>query len=463
MTIERERALEQRRRGGRADARRRPARRRRRLPGPARPLRRGRQRPGAARVARRPLRRLRRARLGDLHGQADPEAPLRASAAFPRSTSSQAGEEGWRAALRASWACRSGSSPRGSAPASASPGSTTSAELDAAVELAPRHDPRVIVEASASGREVECSVLGNEEPRDLACRARSSPTPTGTTSRPSTTEGGMELRVPAPISDDRRPPASASSPPRSSLWPAAPASPAATSSSSPTARCWSTRSTRCPASPRPASTPSCSRPRHRLPGPLRPPRRARGRAPPQRPLLRVLSARAQSISFTSAISSLEAAVLVARRGALVNQIRKYLAGVATSSSTSAVSPAFGYLADRFAPAGEFFRAGRRRRRRSPRPSRARRGSTISAGVDGGLGGRRRGRRPGRAALGPGEVGGVVVLGGPGGAGRVAVDGEADRVRLLFAVALGVEVGCRGDRDRRALVLQRARRPRRRRC
>jgi D-alanine-D-alanine ligase len=73
------------------------------------------------------------------------------------------------------------------------------AELDAAVELALRHDPRVIVEASASGREVECSVLGNEAPR---------------TSLPGEVvanaewydfgakyeEGGMELRVPAPIS-----------------------------------------------------------------------------------------------------------------------------------------------------------------------------------------------------------------------------------------------------------------------
>jgi D-alanine-D-alanine ligase len=34
-------------------------------------------------------------------------------------------------------------------------------QLDAAVELALRHDPRVIVEASARGREVECSLLGN--------------------------------------------------------------------------------------------------------------------------------------------------------------------------------------------------------------------------------------------------------------------------------------------------------------
>jgi D-alanine-D-alanine ligase len=36
-------------------------------------------------------------------------------------------------------------------------------ELDDAVELARRHDPRVIIEASASGREVECSLLGNDE------------------------------------------------------------------------------------------------------------------------------------------------------------------------------------------------------------------------------------------------------------------------------------------------------------
>lgn len=36
--------------------------------------------------------------------------------------------------------------------------------LDAAIELALRHDPRVIVEASARGREVECSLLGNGRP-----------------------------------------------------------------------------------------------------------------------------------------------------------------------------------------------------------------------------------------------------------------------------------------------------------
>lgn len=72
--------------------------------------------------------------------------------------------------------------------------------LDSAVETALRHDPRVIVEASAHGREIECSVLGNEDPE---------------TSQPGEIlahaqwydyeakygEGGMDLAVPAPISE----------------------------------------------------------------------------------------------------------------------------------------------------------------------------------------------------------------------------------------------------------------------
>jgi D-alanine-D-alanine ligase len=75
------------------------------------------------------------------------------------------------------------------------------AELDAAVELALRHDPRVIVEASASGREVECSVLGNDDPRaslpgEIVAHA------TWYDFEAKYTEGGMELRVPAPIGDE---------------------------------------------------------------------------------------------------------------------------------------------------------------------------------------------------------------------------------------------------------------------
>ena len=78
---------------------------------------------------------------------------------------------------------------------------TSPGDLDEAVELALRHDPRVIAEADAGGREVECSVLGNEEPE---------------TSPPGEIvahadwydyeakygEGGMELVVPAPIGEE---------------------------------------------------------------------------------------------------------------------------------------------------------------------------------------------------------------------------------------------------------------------
>lgn len=71
-------------------------------------------------------------------------------------------------------------------------------KLDAAVELALRHDPRVIVEASAAGREVECSVLGNAEPQaslpgEIVAQG------VWYDFEAKYTEGGMELRVPAPI------------------------------------------------------------------------------------------------------------------------------------------------------------------------------------------------------------------------------------------------------------------------
>jgi D-alanine-D-alanine ligase len=75
------------------------------------------------------------------------------------------------------------------------------ADLDTAVELALRHDPRVIVEASASGREVECSVLGNAEPQaslpgEIVAQG------VWYDFEAKYTEGGMELRVPAPIGDE---------------------------------------------------------------------------------------------------------------------------------------------------------------------------------------------------------------------------------------------------------------------
>jgi D-alanine-D-alanine ligase len=73
-------------------------------------------------------------------------------------------------------------------------------ELDEAVELARRHDPRVIVEASAPGREVECSLLGNDEveasqPGEVVANADWYDYET------KYRDGGMELLVPAPIGD----------------------------------------------------------------------------------------------------------------------------------------------------------------------------------------------------------------------------------------------------------------------
>ena len=72
--------------------------------------------------------------------------------------------------------------------------------LDEAIELAARHDPRVIIEASAEGREVECSVLGNEDPQvsqpgEIVAHAD------WYDYEAKYSEGGMELVVPAPLPD----------------------------------------------------------------------------------------------------------------------------------------------------------------------------------------------------------------------------------------------------------------------
>jgi D-alanine-D-alanine ligase len=71
------------------------------------------------------------------------------------------------------------------------------AGLDEAVE-ALRHDPRVIVEASAEGREIECSLLGNEEvevspPGEIVAHGEWYDYET------KYRAGGMELVVPAPL------------------------------------------------------------------------------------------------------------------------------------------------------------------------------------------------------------------------------------------------------------------------
>lgn len=74
-------------------------------------------------------------------------------------------------------------------------------ELDAAVDLALRHDPRVIVEAHAAGREVECSLLGNERvetslPGEVIAHGDWYDYET------KYSDGGMELLVPASIPNE---------------------------------------------------------------------------------------------------------------------------------------------------------------------------------------------------------------------------------------------------------------------
>jgi D-alanine-D-alanine ligase len=72
-------------------------------------------------------------------------------------------------------------------------------QLDDAVDLALRHDPRVIVEASASGRELECSVLGNREP-ETSVPGEIVANADWYDFEAKYGDGGMELVVPAPIS-----------------------------------------------------------------------------------------------------------------------------------------------------------------------------------------------------------------------------------------------------------------------
>jgi D-alanine-D-alanine ligase len=75
-------------------------------------------------------------------------------------------------------------------------------KLDAAVALARRHDPRVIVEAAAHGREVECSLLGNEPveaslPGEVVAHGEWYDYET------KYSDGGMELIVPATLEESQ--------------------------------------------------------------------------------------------------------------------------------------------------------------------------------------------------------------------------------------------------------------------
>jgi D-alanine-D-alanine ligase len=120
---------------------------------------------------------------------------------FPQVDFCQAGEDGWRehaAAMdRPLWVkpSRLGSSVGISKVAS------PEEELDDAVTLALEHDPRVIVEANGGGREVECSVIGNDEP-ETSLPGQIVAHADWYDYEAKYSDGGMELVVPAPIGDD---------------------------------------------------------------------------------------------------------------------------------------------------------------------------------------------------------------------------------------------------------------------
>ena len=77
-------------------------------------------------------------------------------------------------------------------------------ELDAALDVAFSHDPLVIVEAFSGGLEVECSVLGQDAPEvSVAGEIVLTGGADWYDYEAKYTDGGMELQVPARISDEQ--------------------------------------------------------------------------------------------------------------------------------------------------------------------------------------------------------------------------------------------------------------------
>ena len=125
----------------------------------------------------------------------------------PQVDFAEVGEDGWRehvaAMPRPLWVkpSRLGSS------VGISRVSDSEQELDEAVAAAAKHDPRVIVEADAGGREVECSVIGNSGIGDDDSVETSLPGAIVTRAsdwydfESKYSDGGMELVVPPPLDD----------------------------------------------------------------------------------------------------------------------------------------------------------------------------------------------------------------------------------------------------------------------
>jgi D-alanine-D-alanine ligase len=121
-----------------------------------------------------------------------------ASAGLPQADFADIAEEGWRERVEGFgfpvWVkpARLGSSVGINKVA-------TPEQLDPAIEVAARHDPKVIVEANGAGKEIECSVLGHAEltvsiPGEIVAHAD------WYDYEAKYAEGGMDLRVPAEIS-----------------------------------------------------------------------------------------------------------------------------------------------------------------------------------------------------------------------------------------------------------------------
>ena len=112
----------------------------------------------------------------------------------------QAGEEGWRERLAdlglPVWVKPSRLGSSVGILKVAEPGG-----IDAAVETALEHDPRVIIEAHCDGLEVECSVIGNDEP-ETSLPGRLVIKADWYHYAAKYEPGGMDLVVPAPIGDD---------------------------------------------------------------------------------------------------------------------------------------------------------------------------------------------------------------------------------------------------------------------
>jgi D-alanine-D-alanine ligase len=127
---------------------------------------------------------------------------LFSQAGIPQVEFAAAGEPGWRERCEAMGAPLWVKPSRLGSSVGISRVEGTGGELDDALALARRHDPRVIVEAHAPGREIECSLLGNEEaeasiPGEVVANGDWYDYDT------KYRDGGMELAVPAPIADEQ--------------------------------------------------------------------------------------------------------------------------------------------------------------------------------------------------------------------------------------------------------------------